>query len=168
MAYDDQPAPAELRERLTKEIKDAKFGMLGLVGGAELHHFQPMACEVEDSGEIYFFTRNDTDTAKAAAGAGHDVMLTIMAKSQDFQACIHGTITVSHDKAIVDKFWSPFVAAWFPEGKDDPALTLLKMDAKDARVWISRKGPVSYLYQVAKANLTHSLPDVGSSTDVQL
>ena len=51
MAHDDQHSPAELRERLTKEIKDAKFGMLGLVGGSEMHHFQPMACEVEDNGD---------------------------------------------------------------------------------------------------------------------
>lgn len=167
MAY-DAPPPAELRERLYKEIKDAKFGMLGLVGGSELHHFQPMTCEVDDTDAIYFYTRDDTDTAKAAAGGGHDAMLTIMAKSQDFQACVHGVLTVSNDRTLIDKFWSPFVAAWFPEGKDDPALTLLKFDGKDARVWVSRKGPVTYMYEVAKANLTKTLPDVGASKDVSL
>ena len=164
----DTPSPAELRTRLYKEIKDAKFGMLGVVGDGEMHHFQPMTCEVEeDTGSIFFFTRDDTDTAKSAA-KGCDVMLTIMAKDQEFQACVHGKLTISNDKARIDKFWSPFVAAWFPDGKDDPHLALMKMDGQDARVWVSRKGPINYAFQVVKANASHTLPDVGSSSDVKL
>jgi general stress protein 26 len=164
----DTLAPSELRARLTKEIKDAKFGMLGLVGPGEVHHFQPMTCEVADSGEIYFFSRKETELAKAAAAGGHDVMLTIMSKGQDFQACLHGHLIVSDNRNLIEAFWSPFIGAWFPEGKNDPALTLLKFEGRDARVWLSRKGPVSYLYEVAKANVTKGLPDVGRSADLTL
>ena len=69
---------------------------------------------------------------------------------------------------MIDQYWSPFVAAWFPEGKDDPDLIMMKMDASDARIWASKRGPVNYMFQVAKANATHTLPDVGGKADVQL
>ena len=36
-------------------------------------------------------------------------------------------------KAKIDEYWSPFVSAWFPDGKDDANLTMLKLDLKDAR-----------------------------------
>ena len=35
------------------------------------------------------------------------------------------------------------VSAWFPEGKDDPELTLLKLVPVDAQVWVSRGGPAA-------------------------
>jgi general stress protein 26 len=167
MAY-DTPAPDELRDRLYKEIADVRFGMLGLVGSGAMHHFQPMTCIAEkDEGAVYFFTNRQTDLVKEM-GASHDVMLTIQAKDQEFQACVHGVLRVSDDRERIDRYWSPFVAAWFPEGKDDPDLTLLKLDAKDARIWVSRKGPLRYAFDVAKANLTHATPDVGGTADVAL
>jgi general stress protein 26 len=60
------------------------------------------------------------------------------------------------------------LAAWFPGGKDDPSLTLLRLDARDAELWISRGGPVRFAWEVAKANLTDSPPDVGDKAHIQL
>jgi general stress protein 26 len=31
--------------------------------------------------------------------------------------------------------WNPFIAAWFEKGKDDPKLTLLRLDPDDAQIW---------------------------------
>ena len=70
--------------------------------------------------------------------------------------------------ALIDKHWNPILAAWYPEGKDDPHLTLLRFDADDGRVWVSKKGPVRFMFEVAKANLTKTLPDVGGVADVNL
>ena len=165
---DDTKDPAVLADRLWKEIDKERFGMLGLVDGSEMHHFQPMASFAEkEEGAVYFYTNKSSDLAKDT-GASHDVMLVVQAKDQEFQACIHGVLTPEHDRARIDKYWSPFVAAWFPEGKDDPDLIMMKMDAKDARIWASKRGPVNYLFQVAKANATGTLPDVGGKADVTL
>lgn len=159
--------PAELEKRLWKEIDDARFGMLGLVGG-EPHHMQPMTAFADkEGGAVWFYTSKGTDLYKDT-GAGHDAMLCVMAKDQEFQACLHGKLVPSHDQAKIDEYWSPFVAAWFPDGKDDANLTLLKLDLEDARVWASKRGPFSYPFQVAKANATHTLPDVGGQADLDL
>ena len=165
---DDTKDPAKLQERLWKEINSARFGMLGLVGG-EPQHMQPMSAFTDqENGAIWFYTNKDTDLAKDVAGGHGDAMLCVMAKDQEFQACLHGRLSLSHDRAKIDEYWSPFVAAWFPDGKDDPGLTLLRMDLMDARVWASKRGPFNYPFQVAKANATHTLPDVGGKADLDL
>lgn len=45
-----------------------------------------------------------------------------------------GSLSASTDRAIIDKLWNRFLAAWC-EGKDDPKIALLKFDASDARIW---------------------------------
>ena len=37
---------------------------------------------------------------------------------------------------MIDRLWNPFVAAWY-NGKDDPKLALLRMNAEHAEVWLN-------------------------------
>ena len=46
-------------------------------------------------------------------------------------------------------------------------MTLLRFDADDGRIWVSKKGPVRFMLEVAKANLTKTLPDAGAASDDQ-
>jgi general stress protein 26 len=56
------------------------------------------------------------------------------AKGHDLFASIRGSLRVDTDRAVVERLWNPFVGAWY-EGKDDPKLRLLRLDAEDAEVW---------------------------------
>ena len=31
----------------------------------------------------------------------------------------------------MDRYWNPVLSAWYPDGKDDPRLTLLRFDVDD-------------------------------------
>lgn len=157
---------SDLEERLWSEADKARFGMLGLTDTRQ--HMQPMTMFVDRAeNAIWFFTRKGADLAQST-GAGHYAMLCIMAKDMEFQACIGGQLTPDHDPEKIDKYWSPNVAAWFPEGKDDPDLTLLKLTCNDAQIWVSHGGPLNYAFQTLKANATHTLPDVGQHGSVNL
>lgn len=157
-------SPQDLETRLWEEIDKERFGMLGV--GA--HHMQPMTMFADKSaGKIWFYSNKDTDLAREAGG-GAQAMLCLMSKDQDFQACIGGALTVDYEKAKVDEYWSVHVSAWFPQGKDDPGLTLLRFDVKDAQVWVSKRGPLKYGFEVAKANATHTLPDIGTKAELKL
>ena len=151
---------AEVEKRLWAELEQGRFGMLGAqpkAGG----HFNPMTAYAEpESNTIWFYTSKDTDLAQAAQG-GAEAMFIVMAKDQDFQACIAGELKTTQDRLHRDKYWSPMVAAWFPEGKDDPNLTLLSFTCRDADVWISDAGALKFGWEVAKANLTKATPDIG-------
>ncbi|WP_287252704.1 pyridoxamine 5'-phosphate oxidase family protein [Mesorhizobium sp.] len=42
---------------------------------------------------------------------------------------------IDDDRAVIDRLWNRFVAAWFEEGKEDPKLCLLRFDPADAEIW---------------------------------
>lgn len=159
--------PAEAEKEFWKHLKSSNTGMLGLdVPG---YHSQPMtAYREEETGTIWFFTRDDTDFAGDVAKGGQKGMFTYGSKDQEVWACFHGALSISRDQSVIDKHWNPILAAWYPDGKDDPHLTLVKFDGDDGRVWISKKGAVGFFFEVAKANLTKTLPDVGGVADVNL
>ena len=154
----------EVQERLWDAIDDHHTGMLGLTHDS--HHFQPMTAFVEkETNTIWFYAKADSDIAEAAAGGAE---ATYVVQTSDTQACIDGRIDVTRDRGRIDKYWNAHVAAWYPDGKDDPSLVLLRFDAADAGVWVSEAGPIRYAYEVAKANATHTTPDIGEQRDINL
>jgi general stress protein 26 len=160
----DPKDPAAVETRLWTDIEKRQTGMLGLTHSDE--HFQPMTAFVErDTSQIWFFTRKDTDLAQQL-GQGAKAMFVF--QEDKLQACIGGTLSVANDRARMDKYWNAVVAAWYPEGKDDPHLTMLRLDCSDAEVWLSDGGLAKFAFEIAKANATHKTPDVGGRTHLNL
>ena len=108
--------------------------MLGLVD-AEEAHTRPMTAMVEhERGPIWFFTARDTSIVDAL-GEGHRAIAAFSAKNHSLFAAIHGDLRVDQDRAVIERLWNPFIAAWYEGGKDDPKLVLLRFDPDDAQIW---------------------------------
>lgn len=160
---------AEAEEAFWDSLKTSNTGLLGLDQPG--YHAQPMtAFREEETGTIWFFTRDDTDLARdAAVGSGQSAMFHYGSKDQNVWACIAGELSVhGADRAIIDRYWNPILAAWYPEGKDDPHLTVLRFDAGDGRVWVNEGGFLKFAFEIARANLKKTLPDAGGVADVNL
>ena len=157
---------AEVEDRMWKAIEHGQHtGMLSISGDG--HHFQPMTAFVErDSNTLWFYTKSDTDLAQSVAANGADAAFMFLDKK--LQACIDGRLTLSRDRERIERFWNAHVAAWYPDGKDDPSLTLLRLDCAEAGVWITEGGPVKYAFEVAKANATKTTPNIGEHRDINL
>ena len=165
----ETPTSAEAEKEFWKSLKDSNTGLLGLDQPG--YHAQPMTAFREaETGTIWFFTRDDTDLAKdAGVGGGQSAMFHYGSKDQNTWACIHGELSVQgQDREIIDRFWNPVLAAWYPDGKDDRHLTILRFDADDGRVWVSKGGLIKFAFEIAKANLTKTIPDAGGVADVNL
>ncbi len=50
-------------------------------------------------------------------------------------ATVQGNLTVDNDRAVIDRLWNSFIAAWFKGGKSDPKLALLRFDTERAEIW---------------------------------
>jgi general stress protein 26 len=157
---------AAVEKRLWKEIDDTRTGMLGLANSDQ--HFQPMTAYPEpETRKIWFFTLKDSDLARAVEN-GETAMFIVQSKDGDFQACIDGHLMQMRDHARIEKYWNPVVAAWYPEGKDDPRLTLLCLDVENVALWISKGGPIRFAWEVARANITGHQPNVGDRANLDL
>lgn len=146
-----------------------KVGMLGLCHSDR--HMQPMTAYAERDGNIlWFFTYNDTKLARDIAAQGQvpvAAMYCIDSGDRDLYGCLGGTVSLQRDMMRVEKFWNTNIAAWFPEGKADPRLTLIRFELHDADLWVSYKGALGYLAEIAKANIVHVTPDLGRKVSVR-
>lgn len=153
---------AEVEERLWQELTKNQIGMLGVFG--DPHHFQPMTAFPEpETNQLWFFTYKDTDLARTAAAGGRAAFIL---QTRDVYACIDGAVALDHDHARMDKYWNAMVAAWYPDGKDDPRLTMVRLDCTDAAVWLTEVGPARYAWEIVRANMSHRTPDVGERRDL--
>ena len=50
---------------------------------------------------------------------------------------MEGELVADNDRAVIDRLWNRFIAAWFEGGKDDPNLQLLRFEATHAQVWLN-------------------------------
>ena len=128
--------PRELEQKFWKALKSDRTLMLGL-DGVEDGHSRPMTAQFEgdSGGPIWFFTSKDNALVQHL-GDGHRAIAAFSAKDHDLFASIKGNLSVDTDRAVVERLWNPFVAAWY-EGKDDPKLALLRLDAEHAEIWLN-------------------------------
>ncbi len=159
--------PQELEEKLWKALKSDMTLMLGL-DGVEDGHTRPMTAQLEEEGRgpIWFFTSTDNALAQRVA-APERAIAAFASKGHDLFASITGTLVQNTDRAVVERLWNPFVAAWY-EGKDDPKLALLRFDPEHAEIWLNEHSLMagvkmllgvdpkkSYQDKVAEVNLRH-------------
>ena len=44
-------------------------------------------------------------------------------------------MTEETDAAVIDRYWSKQVEAWYPGGRNDPNLLMLRFDLGSAEIW---------------------------------
>lgn len=130
------PTPSELESKFWKALKSDMTMMLGLVG-AEDGHTRPMTAqfEADEGGPIWFFTSTENDLVKNLSGSRRAIA-TFASSGHDLFAAVHGSLQVDNDRAVIDRLWNRFVAAWYEQGKDDPKLALLRLDPDRGEIWL--------------------------------
>jgi len=127
------PTPQELEAKFWSALKSDMTMMLSL-DGVEDGHARPMTAQVEkERGPIWFFTVKANGIVQQL-DHGNRAIATFTSKGHDLFATVHGRLSVDTDLAVVDRFWTRFVAAWYEGGRDDPTLTLLRLDAQQAEI----------------------------------
>ncbi len=150
----------EHKEKIWNIIKELKVGMLVTEDGSDLRA-RPMHLVQDDyDGTIWFFS--DKDSAKVYdIKGGHHVCLTFCDHDEGIHVSLSGVAEIDHNKELIDKFWNPFVDVWFPEGKNDPNLTLIKINIKSGEHWDSEDNKILQFAELVKAKATGEKPDMG-------
>lgn len=136
--------PQQIKEHFWKKLADSPFLMIGLDGGGQ--HSEPLTAQLDQDqvDTLFFFVGKDN----RLAGGGR-AMAQFVSKGHDFFACLSGKAQIDNDFAQIDKLWNKQVEAWFPGGKNDPNLALLRFDIENAELWetdMSLAGKVKMLF----------------------
>lgn len=152
--------------QLWDQLEDVHAGMLGLVKSDQ--HQQPMAPNVDEAGKsIWFFTKKDSDLFNALQqDPSARAEFCVVGTQNDYYASIIGALFEDRNQEKIDQFWNPVVAAWFEGGKEDPQMTLLKFQATEAAIWASSRNPLTFGWEIAKANVSGNEPELGVRTHI--
>ena len=128
---------AELKQKFWEALAASPF--VFLARDSDPHSAVPMTAQLDKDadGTIWFFTRKDHQLA-----SGGPATATFSAKDNQLFARFAGVLTEETSRERLDKQWSPVIAAWFPAGKDDPMLLMLRMDLGKAEIWNSDLGMI--------------------------
>ncbi len=149
---------AEPKKHLYEILKEFDAAMLVTRSHAGQMHARPMAVvELEPDAEAYFVTA--IDSAKTAEIEENPTVTLTFQGSNRF-ATVSGEISVVRDRAEIEKRWKEAWRVWFPKGKTDPAICLLRFDAEHGELWdnTGMQG-VKYAFEAAKAYATGTQPE---------
>lgn len=122
-------------------------------------HARPMALQQERfDGSLYFFTRKETEKVGDLQADAH-ANVTMSSTEKNSYLSLNGTARTLDDRAKIEALWNPFAEAWYPDGKDDPSLTLLVVDVEGAEYWDGPSSKVVMMARMAKALVTNTSAD---------
>lgn len=123
---------SDIRERFWAELSSSPFVMVKLNAGHD--HALPMTAQLDPQANhcFWFYTSKDNRLA-----AGGPAMAQYAAKDHNLFACVAGTLSPETDPGVIDGYWSNEVEAWYPGGRNDPNLLMLRFDLGTAEIWRS-------------------------------
>lgn len=121
--------------KLQSLIKDIGTCMFFTNTQAGIHNTRPMAAiEVDGNGNVWFFA-NKQSSKVADIRKDTNVHLVFANTTKDTYLDLRGRASIEEDKKSIEDKWNPIVKAWFPEGKNDPQLCLIKVKTDEAHYW---------------------------------
>lgn len=148
-------------------VQKAKIALLTTCTSEGKLVSRPLAVqEAEFDGDLWFITQEPSHKTEEIA-QNPQVNAAMKTGSSGFLS-ISGHAEVVTDRSRIDEYWSPAVEAFFPDGKDDPALRLIVVHADTAEYWKSDEPKVVTAFKLAKSAVTGKQPDVGENETVDL
>jgi general stress protein 26 len=157
----------EQQQKFWDLIEDHHACMLVTHGPGGTLHARPMhAIPDRDKREILFFT-------ELAGGKAHElankdeVCITFMShKKNDFIA-VQGKAELTQDRGLIDAHWNKMVQAWFPQGKDDPNVGMIRVRVRGGEYWDASSSDIANMLRMLTAAGSGSRPDMGENEKVR-
>ncbi len=152
-------------EKLHDLLADFDSAMLVTrTAGGELRS-RPMAvAEVEPNGLMWFITERHSGKLEEIA---HDDHVNVAMQSRSKFVSVSGRAVAVDDARKVAELWNEAWRVWFPGGKNDPSLVLLKIQGDEGEYWDnSGTSGIKYLIEAGKAYLSGTKPDVAGDPKV--
>lgn len=109
---------------------------------------RPLATlQADEHGDLWFFTRGDSGKIDDIS-LHPQVNLAYADPSKNLYVSVVGRAQLLRDRAKIEELWHPRAAAFFPGGKDDPELVLLKVEVESAEYWRNASGIVNRALQL--------------------
>ena len=139
-------------------IKDVKIAMMTTVDTDGTLHSRPMhSQQADEHGDLWFFTKLPSPKLTEIS-RDNEVNLAYSDPDRQHYVSVSGKAEIVRDRAKIDVLWSEGMRTWFPEGKDDPTIGLIRVHPVKGEYWDSPSSTMLHLYGYAKAAITGESP----------
>ena len=164
----EQPTHSEAIKKIDELIKGKTISMLTSVTDEGHLHARPMAVlDVDFDGSVWFFTGKDSPKIDQIQNEPRVNVAYSDPSNQDYVS-LSGVAKLVIDKALNEKYWKPQFEAWFPDGLEDPQLSLLKIEVDGAEYWDSPSSTVAHIKGLIQSKITGEQQPVGDHAKVEI
>lgn len=151
-------------QKLRELVKDIDFCMLTTVDENNDLHSRPMSVngDIDPDGDLWFFTNASSHKVSEIARLPK-VNVSFADPANQHYVSITGTAQLVRDREKIEELWKPEFKMWFPEGKDDPEIALLRVNLEKAEYWDSPSSTIAYVLSFVSSMVTGKEADYGEN-----
>lgn len=152
--------PESPQEKFRSYLEEFDNAMLVTRAEDDSLRSRPMVIAgMEENSDLWFIT-SLTSPKVEEMEAEPEVCVTMQGGNKFLS--LSGRVRLVRDREKIDELWKEAWKAWFPEGKDDPSLILLRVRANEGEYWDnSGADGIKYLFEAGKAYLAGERPEPG-------
>jgi general stress protein 26 len=145
--------------KLKELTEEARVCMFETILPSPPYNLRPMnIMETDDSGKLWFFSKKDSDKNREISHNPH-VQLSFSNLGDSEYLSIYGRAEIVIDRQKFGELWNPLVKAWFPEGKDDPNLSLICVTPLNVYYWDTQHNKMVTLFKLAASAISGKTMD---------
>lgn len=146
-------------EKLYEMLEDMDAAMLVTETEERSLRSRPMhVADVERDADLWFVTGFDLAGKLDEIDRRSDVNVALQNGGQ--YVSLSGRATVVDDRAKIADLWQKSWELWFPKGKEDPTIRLIKVTPSTAEYWdVSGAKRLQFMWEAGKALLTDQALD---------
>lgn len=115
--------------------------------------------EVDDGGNLWFLSADDSYKNKELEVDPNLTLYFQGSTHSDFLQ-LEGRATVSRDKDKIEQLWNFILKTWFTEGKNDPRITVIKVEPTGGYYWDNKHGnAIAGIKMLIGASIGRTLDD---------
>ncbi len=132
-------------------VRDVNICMFTTIDDSGQLFSRPMSTvRIDDEGNAWFFT-NEFSEKISELSKDNTVYLIYAHPGKNVYVTVKGSCLVTLDKSKINELWDPLLKAWFPGGKEDPRLCLVKVVTEEASYWNSDAGNMVIYFRMLRA-----------------
>lgn len=116
--------------------------------------------KLDENGEIIFFTAAKSHKVEELTDDA-EVNLAYAQPGEQRYVSVRGRARMDRDEDTINELWSPMQKIFFPDGKNDPNLMVLRVRVRDASYWEASGNFVTRAFDLARALVDENPAELG-------
>ena len=155
-------------QKLRELVKDIDFCMLTTIDENGDPHSRPMSSngDIDPDGDLWFFTNLSSHKVTEIENSPK-VNLSFADPENMRYVSITGVAQLVRDRKKIEELWRPQFKIWFPKGKEDPEIALLRINLEKGEYWDNPSSTIGFALSFVSSLVTGKQPDMGENKKIE-